>query len=189
MIFRCACIGLGLFNFLFLWPASEAGAVVVQSASEALRSDIFVKGAKSNSDTNRETREAEKAKQKTKDSKAAQTTSHSEPASPYTKHASKLFQTYSGHITIEQNNIPRRIAISKGSTLQLNLNEQKDTIWNIEMNNKIARIKSDTVNGDKKILILEAINKGKTKLLIDNILTQKNNYKVLVKKRMLLIVD
>lgn len=189
MNFRCVCIGLGLFNFLFLCSATEAGAVVVQSASDALRSDIFVKGTQSNSATARKKRETESAKHKTKESDATQTSKNNESVSPYTKHASKLFQTYSGHITIEQNNIPRRIAISKGSTLQLNLNEQKDAIWNIETNNKIVRIKSNTVNGDKRILILEAVNKGKTKLLIDNILTQKNNYKVLVKKRMLLIVD
>ncbi len=108
----------------------------------------------------------------------------------YTKsYASKLFQTYSGHITIEQKNIPSKIAVTKGSTLQFNLENKPGTIWYIVNDDKIAKIKSNTESGTGRKVILEATGKGSTKLIFDNILTQDGNYKVLTTKRMRLIVD
>ena len=128
-------------------------------------------------------------------SAASQVSTPAESSNPeagpaYAKHyASKLFQTYSGHITIEQKNIPRKIAITKGSTVQLNLAETKDAIWHIETNDKVAKVKSNAVQGDKRIVIFEGVGKGNAKLLLDNISVKPNDYKVLVRKRMLLIVD
>lgn len=247
---------------------NQAFAVVAQSGSAALRSDIFVNDSKKSSDVERRKRERATAKQKAEEKKAAEekakiekkrqellktkrtlqdledfdcpnrqvqvyqgdklvetytksnvaakkreienelkrldalgpkkatsTAETSDTANPeaganYAKHyASKLFQTYSGHITVEQQNIPRKIAVSKGSTMQFNLNEMADTIWNIELNEKVAKIKSNTVQGDKRIVILETLNNGNSKLLFDQISVKPNNYKVLTRKRMLLIVD
>lgn len=109
---------------------------------------------------------------------------------PYTKsYASKLFQTYSGHITIEQKNIPKKIAVTKGSTIQLNLENKPGTIWYIVNDDKVAKVKSNKENGPVRNVVLEAVGKGSTKLIFDNILTENNNYKVLTTKRMRLIVD
>lgn len=108
----------------------------------------------------------------------------------YTKsYASKLFQTYSGHITIEQKNIPKKIAVTKGSTIQLNLENKPETIWYIVNDDKVAKIKTNKENGSVRNVILEASGKGSTMLILDNILTKDNDYKVLTTKRMRLIVD
>ena len=272
MNFRCAIFLSGLFTLLFSGSAGNAGAVVAQSGSSALSSDIFVKGSSSSSVKERKRKEREAERRYAKEKKAAEeraiierkrqellktrkslqnledtecpnkqvqvfqggklvdtytksnvsskkreidnelrrldeqsaklsgssesqdsasaTAANPEAGPAYAKHyASKLFQTYSGHITIEQQNIPRKIAITKGSTVQLNLTENKEAIWHIEINDKVAKIKSNAVQGDKRIVILEGIGKGNAKLLLDNISIKPNNYKVLVRKRMLLIVD
>lgn len=272
MNFRCVIFLSGLFTLLFSGAAGNAGAVVAQSGSSALSSDIFVKGSSSSSVKERKRKEREAERRYAKEKKAAEeraiierkrqellktrkslqnledtecpnkqvqvfqggklvdtytksnvsskkreidnelrrldeqsaklsgssesqdsasaTAANPEAGPAYAKHyASKLFQTYSGHITIEQQNIPRKIAITKGSTVQLNLTENKEAIWHIEINDKVAKIKSNAVQGDKRIVILEGIGKGNAKLLLDNISIKPNDYKVLVRKRMLLIVD
>lgn len=115
-------------------------------------------------------------------------TSQEGPA--YNKHyASKLFQTYNGHITIEQKNIPKKIAITQGSTLQLDLVETPDAFWHMEMDENVVKIKTSSVNGNKRILILETVGRGSTRIILDNILAKANDYKVLVAKKMLIIVD
>lgn len=116
-------------------------------------------------------------------------TSSTKDVSYAKSYASKLFQTYSGHITIEQKNIPTKIAVTKGSTVQFNLENKPGTIWYIVNDDKIAKIKSNTESGTGRKVILEATGKGSTKLIFDNILTQDGNYKVLTTKRMRLIVD
>lgn len=224
-----------------------AGAIVIQNASSALRSDNFVKASNSDradlkkrqKERERQRKEEQKRQEKEQQEQKkrlelqnrlntlrqketaagavggissesidnerqeiekqlrqlnidsgynAPKTSSSEV--PYMKsYASKLFQTYSGHITIEQKNIPKKIAVTKGSTIQLNLENKPGTIWYIVNDDKIAKIKSNEENGAVRNVILEATGKGSTKLIFDNILTQDNNYKVLTTKRMRLIVD
>lgn len=116
-------------------------------------------------------------------------TSSSKNVSYAKSYASKLFQTYSGHITIEQKNIPSKIAVTKGSTIQFNLENKPGTIWYIVNDDKIAKIKSNTENGAVRKVVVEAVGKGSARLIFDNILTQDGNYKVLTTKRMRLIVD
>lgn len=224
-----------------------SGALVAQSASSALRGDIFVKDSSPNRKAiekrqkEREKRRQEEQKRREKALKEAQKrqelqqklnvlkenertrqsddatasqdterqkneienqlrqlessanntteTSSSKDVSYTKSYASKLFQTYSGHITIEQKNIPTKIAVTKGSTVQFNLENKPGTIWYIVNDDKIAKIKSNTESGTGRKVILEATGKGSTKLIFDNILTQDGNYKVLTTKRMRLIVD
>ena len=197
----------------------SAQAVVVQSAKDALTNDIFVYGPKisrqsskaKHNRTNTKAKKAEqknvsssqnKATQKTKDTSQQKTPSQEEspevqetPKNPnagygYTKkYASKLFKTFSGYITIEQKNIPSRIGVTKGSTLQINLKETPDAIWNVELDEKIGKITSNKVNGNQRILIIQAINSGNTRLFLDNISIKDKKYKVIFSKKMSLLVD
>ena len=105
------------------------------------------------------------------------------------KYASKLFKTYSGYITIEQKNIPSRIGVTKGSTIQFNLKETPDAIWYVELDEKIGKIISNKVNGNQRILIIQAINAGNTRLFLDNISIKDKKYKVIFSKKMSLLVD
>lgn len=112
------------------------------------------------------------------------------PAVDYNKHyASKLFSTLSGHITIEQKNIPKRIGITQGSTIQLNLKNDPNTLWFFELDNKVAKIKSDKANGDQRTVIIETVGKGNTKMILDYLSTKTSEYKVILSKRMLIMVD
>ena len=69
------------------------------------------------------------------------------------KYASKLFKTYSGYITIEQKNIPNRLSVTQGSTIQINLLEKPDTIWYVELNEDGTALKNPATAKDDKILI------------------------------------
>lgn len=109
---------------------------------------------------------------------------------PYTKtYAAKLFKTLSGHITIEQKNIPKKIAVTQGSTLQLDLEEKPEAIWYVDIDESIAKISSNTVNGNTRSIVLETIGKGIFRLSLDNISVKNSDYKVLSTKKMRLIVD
>lgn len=105
------------------------------------------------------------------------------------KYASKLFKTYSGYITIEQKNIPNRLSVTQGSTIQINLLEKPDTIWYVELNEDVGRIMLNKVEGNKRTLVIRTINEGKTRLFLDNISIKNNKYKVIFSKKMSLLVE
>lgn len=165
----------------------------LQQKLNALRQKEQARGTENGipaSNSDNEQQEIEKQLQQLNSSLGNASKKASSPEVPYTKsYASKLFQTYSGHITIEQKNIPKKIAVTKGSTIQLNLENKPGTIWYIVNDDKVAKIKSNKENGSVRNVVLEATGKGSTKLIFDNILTENNNYKVLTTKRMRLIVD
>lgn len=149
---------------------------------------------KSNSKKSKGVREnkatASEEKSGTKNSQATASQESQTPAPDYNKHyASKLFSTLSGHITIEQKNIPKRIGITQGSTIQLNLKNDPDTLWFFDLDNKIAKIKSNTTEGDHRVVIIEALEKGNTKMIVDYLSTKTSAYKVISSKRMLIMVD
>ena len=105
------------------------------------------------------------------------------------KYAKKLFKTFSGHITIEQENIPQRLGVTKGSTIQLNLEETPDTIWSIDLDEKIGKITVNRVTGQKRIVIIQAVASGNTRLFLDNISIKDKKYRVIFSKKMTLLVD
>lgn len=105
------------------------------------------------------------------------------------KYAKKLFKTFSGHITIEQENIPQRLGVTKGSTIQLNLEETPDTIWSIDLDEKIGKITVNRVTGQKRIVIIQAVSSGNTRLFLDNISIKDKKYRVIFSKKMTLLVD
>lgn len=154
--------------------SNNAGALVAQSASSALHSDTFVGGT--NNSAKRESVSHRKKEAFGKGDSYAKT------------YASKLFQTYSGHITIEQKNIPNKISVTRGSTIQLNLENRPDSTWYVVTDDKVARINSNATNGNMTKIVLEAVGNGTTKLILDNVLAQDDKYKVLTTKRMRLIV-
>ena len=97
------------------------------------------------------------------------------PTVDINKHyASKLFSSLSGHITIEQKNIPRKISVTQGSTVQLNLENDPDTLW---------------TSGNVRTVVFETVGRGKTRIIMDYISTKTSAYKVIFTKRMLLMVD
>lgn len=112
------------------------------------------------------------------------------PAVDINKHyASKLFSSLSGHITIEQKNIPRKISVTQGSTVQLNLENDPDTLWYFSFDKDVAKIKSDKTSGNVRTVVFETVGRGKTRIIMDYISTKTSAYKVIFTKRMLLMVD
>ena len=201
---------------LFTAPVSAA---VLQSAGNALSNDIFVShrtsSAKANksssvkhnnssatkktSDTNTSSvQKQENSSQKETSSKTStvkkkkkyRTKQNPDAGYGYSKkYAKKLFKTFSGHITIEQENIPQRLGVTKGSTIQLNLEETPDTIWSIDLDEKIGKITVNRVTGQKRIVIIQAVASGNTRLFLDNISIKDKKYRVIFSKKMTLLVD
>lgn len=208
------CIGSMLAIF-----SSMTQAAVVQSAKDALSNDIFVSGRNRTNKSvkakhNRSNIKVKKANEENSSSQIKKETPKKDtpqktdlpsqkessdvqdkPQNPnagygYTKkYASKLFKTYSGHITIEQKNIPSRLGVTKGSTIQFNLLETPDTIWHIEIDKKIGKISSNKADGGQRILVIQAIDTGTTPLFLDNISIKDNKYRVIFSKKMSLVVD
>ena len=193
----------------------DVNAAVLQSAKDALTNDIFVSGPKhsakaknsskvrhnvnvNKSNTISSTKTEENNSPKNEDdtvSSSEEKIEENKPQNPHAgygytkKYASKLFKSYSGYITIEQKNIPSRIGVTKGSTIQINLQETPDTIWNIELDEKIGKITLNKVNGNQRTLVIQAVNSGSTRLFLDNISIKDNNYRVIFSKKMSLMVD
>ena len=86
-------------------------------------------------------------------------------------------------------NIPKKIAVTQGSTLQLDLEEKPEAIWYVDIDESIAKVSSNTVNGNTRSIVLETIGKGRFRLSLDNISVKNSDYKVLSTKKMRLIVD
>ena len=201
---------------LFTAPVSAA---VLQSAGNALSNDIFVShrtspakanksssvkhnnssATKKTSDTNTSSvQKQENSSQKETSSKTStvkkkkkyRTKQNPDAGYGYSKkYAKKLFKTFSGHITIEQENIPQRLGVTKGSTIQLNLEETPDTIWSIDLDEKIGKITVNRVTGQKRIVIIQAVSSGNTRLFLDNISIKDKKYRVIFSKKMTLLVD
>lgn len=104
-------------------------------------------------------------------------------------YAKKIFKSYSGYITIEQENIPRRLNVTKGSYVQFNLTEKEDAIWHFDLNEDIGKIILNKVENGKRTLVIMAIAPGNTRLFLDNISVKDNNFRSLFSKDMLLMVD
>lgn len=169
-----------LIGISFLTQTTSSLAVV-QSFGDAIRNDFFVsdsfKPAESKTDQSEKNQIEQEKKQ------------NDNTGYGYAKkYAAKLFKTYSGYITIEQENIPSKITVTKESTIQINLQENSDSFWIIELDKKIGKIVKNKVNGNKRTLIIQAIAKGNTRLILDNISTKNNKYKVIFSKRMNLSV-
>ena len=105
------------------------------------------------------------------------------------KYASKLFQTFSGYITVEQKDIPNRLGVTKGSTIQFNLVETPDAIWAVELDEKIGKILRNSSDGKTRTLVIQAVAAGNTRLFLDNISTKDNDYRIIFSKKMSLLVD
>lgn len=105
------------------------------------------------------------------------------------KYANKLFKNYSGHITIEQENIPSRLGVTVGSTIQFNLQETPDAIWSVELDEEIGKILLNKAHNNQRTLVIEAVAEGNTRIFLDNISIKDNKYRVLFKKKMSLLVD
>lgn len=200
---------------ILLSIALTADAAVLQSAKDVFSNDIFVPYSQSqssakakhniksqhNTDTASEnktstpkTSASEKENTQAPSSKP-KSSSASAPQNPdagygYTqKYASKLFKSYSGYITVEQKDIPKRLSITKGSTLQINLIETPDSIWNVELDENIGKITINKVQGNRRILVIHAINTGSTRLFLDNVSIKDNKYRVIFSKKMSLTVE
>lgn len=104
-------------------------------------------------------------------------------------YAAKLFSSLSGHITIEEKNIPKKISVTKGSTIQLNLQDAPETEWFFSFDKSKAKIIKNTVSGNQRIVIFETIDQGRTKIVMDYLSTKPSDYKVLLTKKMVLLVD
>lgn len=198
---------------LILPSANFTYAAVLQSANSALSNDIFVLNKKSSAKAKKsikvqhktetpaaaseEKPSLSKTKEKEKtDSSSEKTPSHdtqnTNPDAGYgytKKYASKLFKTFSGHITIEQENIPKRLSVTKGSTIQFNLTETPNAFWNVDLDEKIGKILINQVNGNQRFLVIQAVAPGNTRLFLDHISTQKNKFKVIFNRNMSLLVD
>lgn len=229
-----------LFGMIVSLYATPAQAVVSQSASSAMRNDIFVKDdegdaqhkklmrekekrqkemEKEQKKRQREAESAAKEKQKAALEKATQTDKSNadkikkqaeikskepekipEKQTPkasdikldtikdsgpdYAKsYASKMFKTLSGYITIEQANLPRRISVTKGSTLQLNLKNEPDTFWNVEVDPKLLKIRTNQAQDGQWVVVIETLANGSSSVIMDYISTQTSNYKVLSTKK------
>lgn len=187
-------------------------AAVVQSANDALSNDIMVshpkntKSIQAKKKINIKTQSDKKNKNNSViDSSEKQnnvmpkqqniqkkTSSTKDPNAGYgytQKYASKLFKAYSGYITIEQENIPRKLNIVKGSSIQFNLTEIPDAIWNVDVDEKIAQIVSNKVEKDKRIVVIKLISSGNCRLFLDNISIKDNKYRVIFNKKMSLLVE
>ncbi len=105
------------------------------------------------------------------------------------KYANKLFKTYSGHITIEQENIPSRLGVTVGSTIQFNLKETPDAIWSVELDEEIGKILLNKAHNNQRTLVIETIAEGNMRIFLDNISIKDSKYRVLFKKKMSLLVD
>ena len=79
--------------------------------------------------------------------------------------------------------------MTKGSTIQLNLEETPDTIWSIDLDEKIGKITVNRVTGQKRIVIIQAVSSGNTRLFLDNISIKDKKYRVIFSKKMTLLVD
>ena len=105
------------------------------------------------------------------------------------KYASKLFQTFSGYITIEQKNIPNRLGVTKGSFIQFNLEEIPESIWSIEIDENIGKILKNEVVENQRVVVIQIIASGNTRLFLDNISVKDNKYRTIYSKKMSLLVD
>lgn len=111
-------------------------------------------------------------------------------ASEYNKKfASRFFKTISGYITIEQKNLPRKIAISNGSTIELQLDGDADTFWYTTVNDEVLKVEKNKLVNGHTIVILKAIGKGASRVILDHISSQTSSYKVLTTKKFIVIVD
>lgn len=196
--------------------AGPAQAVVAQNAGSAIRGDNFVGSSSSGSQKKISKKQKIKAQKKESerakvDAAGGQLFKHDDnhgaadsrfdkndeaddeednrPLVDINKHyASRLFSTLSGHITIEQNDIPRKIAVTAGSEIQLNLENEADKKWFFNLDDKIAKIKSEKVENGRKIVVIKTIGKGRTRMILDYLSTANANYKLLTSKRMLIMV-
>lgn len=154
--------------------SQSTNAAVLQSADSAFSNDVFVSSKSSRS--------------------SISTQPNSEISSQkidynYNKNfAAKRFQTLSGHLTLEQNKLPRRLSVEKGTTLQFNLKEIPNAIWNVEINEKIGKVIQNKVIDNQRIITIQTLSQGKSRIYLDNISTKDNQYKALFNKKLLLVV-
>lgn len=165
-------------SFLAQTTSSQA---VVQSFGAATRNDFFVSDSFKKTEPKQNQLEKKQIEQETKQ----------DPNAGYgyaKKYASKRFKIYSGYITIEQKNIPAKITVAQESTIQINLQENPDSFWIIELNEKVGKIVKNELNGNQRTLIIQAIAKGNTRLILDCLSKKDNKFKVIFSKRMNLSV-
>lgn len=112
------------------------------------------------------------------------------PVSEYNKkYASKFFKTISGHITIEQKNLPRKISVSKGSVIELHLKGSEDTFWFLSTNEKSVKVEKNKFENGQTVVVLSAAGKGASRIIMDYISKKSSNYKVLATKKFIVLVD
>lgn len=124
------------------------------------------------------------------DTPAIKTPVHDLSASEYNKkYASRFFKTVSGHITIEQKNIPRKISVSQGSTIELRLKGSEDTFWFLSVNEKVIKVEKNKYENGEVVVILSTIGKGASRIIMDYISKKTSEYKVLGTKKFIVLVD
>ena len=162
-------------------PTFSTNAVVFQSAKDALTNDIFVDGSRAKTqghgadgnyisiEGNGQNPQADYKYNKT--------------------YASKIFKSYSGHITIRQKDIPARLNVKKGSTIQFNLQETPETVWNVEIDENIGKVVVNQVQGNIRMIIIQTNNIGNCVVYLDSVSLKNKQYKVTYSKQMTLIVS
>lgn len=103
--------------------------------------------------------------------------------------ASRFPKAISGYITIEQENLPRRIVISKDAVIQLELDAKESAFWFTQVNENILSVQKNEINDGKTIIVLQPTMAGSSRVILDFISQNGNDYKVLTTKRFNIIVD
>lgn len=171
---------LFIISAVLLAAGRPAKAVVTQNATTAIRSDNFIGNA------SQSTAKTNKAQQENSNKETREDNFNPEDIRKH--YTSRLFSTFSGYITIEQDNLPSKIAVSQGSEIQLNLREEAGHEWFADTDETVVEIKSNKTVNNQHIIVLKAVGKGKARLLLDYLSTVKPEYKLILSKRMLIMV-
>lgn len=186
--------------------SNTSQAQVVQSAKSALSVDLFAdkpsakkkkpkmrieepktREEKTNKNQERQEKqkEANKNKNKNKNTKpekllySAPVVENPNAGYGYTqKYADKLFPTYDGSVTFNEQNIPNKLIVKKDTVITLNLSDTENGFWISSFNKQVLQDISSKNYPPKNNIQIKAIRKGGSSLKMEFIEKQGDKHKV-----------
>lgn len=191
---------VSLSGFLILiitcaFLSNTSQAQVVQSAKSALSVDMFGDAPTVKSDKSQKKKKSH-SQQQNKNTKPEKVLYSApvvvDPNAGYgytQKYADKFFPTYEGAVAFNEQNIPSKIMVKKGTVITLNLSDTENGFWISSFNKQVLQDMSSKDYSPKNNIQIKAIKKGASSLKMEFIEKQGNKHKVTKKIKLNVYVE